>query len=104
MTTQAAQIFGSADPATLIAAVRAIGYQATLEAEGNPSIHQQSVISSPDTAQNVSKQTASNQLEKPSIDSGAIQLLINGMTCASCVNKVQKRYSVRQGYKMLRLI
>ncbi|HGJ5864270.1 copper-exporting P-type ATPase CopA [Arsenophonus nasoniae] len=90
VTTQAAQIFGSADPATLIAAVRAIGYQATLEAEGNPSIHQQSVISSPDTAQNVSKQTASNQLEKPSIDSVAIQLLINGMTCASCVNKVQK--------------
>lgn len=90
VTTQTAQIFGSADPATLIAAVRAIGYQATLEAESNPSIHQQSAISTSDTAQTVSKQPASNQLEKPGIDSDAIQLLINGMTCASCVNKVQK--------------
>lgn len=90
VTTQTAQIFGTADPATLMAAIKAIGYQATLETKIAPSIHQQSAISSPEIAQTASKQTAANQLEKPNIDSDTIQLLINGMSCASCVNKVQK--------------
>ncbi|WP_032115153.1 copper-exporting P-type ATPase CopA [Candidatus Arsenophonus nilaparvatae] len=90
VTTQTAQIFGTAKPTELIAAVKSAGYQATLETASNPSIRQQSATLSPETTQTVSKQTASDKLEKVNIDSETIQLLINGMTCASCVNKVQK--------------
>lgn len=61
-----------------------------METARNPFICQQSATLSPETTQTVSKQTASDRLEKVNIDSETIQLLINGMTCASCVNKVQK--------------
>ncbi|MFS1537575.1 MAG: copper-exporting P-type ATPase CopA [Candidatus Phlomobacter fragariae] len=90
VTTQAAQIFGTANPAELIAAVKAVGYQATLETESNPSISHQTTTQPQKTTKTADKQATSNNLEKIAIDNDTIQLLINRMTCGSCVNKVQK--------------
>lgn len=90
VTTQTAQIFDNAELTELIAVVKTAGYQAALETENKPSISQQLVPPSLETAHTISKQVVSDRVEKPNSDSDTIQLLINGMTCVSCVNKVQK--------------
>lgn len=50
-----------------------------------------------ETAHTISKQVVSDRVEKPNSDSDTIQLLINGMTCANYVNKVQKALLNNQG-------
>ncbi|GKX56947.1 Cu+ exporting ATPase [Leminorella grimontii] len=82
-----AVVTGSASPQALIDAVVQAGYEATLSDGATPPKTEPlpaSETPEPVTAAEVSTPAA------PSDDDDSVQLLINGMTCASCVNKVQK--------------
>ncbi|HHR6392570.1 TPA: copper-exporting P-type ATPase CopA [Providencia alcalifaciens] len=109
--TQQAKVYGTASAADLIAAVDAAGFKAELAQSG---------ISSPKT------EPLKTSIEQPEMGSAAIcdipaqesdvgeqpeiavtddsiQLLLDGMTCASCVNKVQKALNSVPGVENARV-
>lgn len=111
VNTTSAIIHGTASVGALISAVVSAGYQATLSQEGD--IHPKI-------------EPLTTQIEQPEADSAAIcdipaqesdlgeqpeispaddsvQLLLDGMTCASCVNKVQKALSSVPGVENARV-
>ncbi|MBD2820166.1 copper-exporting P-type ATPase CopA [Xenorhabdus sp. 42] len=130
VNTQAAKIYGTADSHALINAVVQAGYHAALaDRNGSPKA-EPLTISSPQipgalaAATTFSSETASSvkvspelsaQIKTPSVAStqavhtkndvidDSVQLLLDGMTCASCVSKVQKALQSVDGVEHARV-
>ncbi|MEQ2025337.1 copper-exporting P-type ATPase CopA [Xenorhabdus szentirmaii] len=130
VNTQAARIYGTADSHALINAVVQVGYHAELaDRNGSPKA-EPLTISSPQipgalaAATTFSSETASSvkvspelsaQIKTPSVAStqavhtkndvidDSVQLLLDGMTCASCVSKVQKALQSVDGVEHARV-
>ncbi|ATA24889.1 Cu+ exporting ATPase [Brenneria goodwinii] len=93
VSKEQADIYGDADPAALISAVKQAGYQASvLQETAHPKTEPLAqVATTPETlpaAQN--NIPASSVDDAPVVDDDNVQMLLQGMSCASCVNRVQK--------------
>lgn len=93
VSKEQADIYGDADPAALISAVEQAGYQASvLQETAHPKTEPLAQVATmPETlpaAQN--NIPASSVDDAPVVDDDNVQMLLQGMSCASCVNRVQK--------------
>jgi len=85
VTQQEAQVIGSADAASLIATVEEAGYHATLNGDSHPKPEPLTASEPPPEALTTVAET------QPAQESESAQfLLIEGMSCASCVSRVEK--------------
>ncbi|MEX9839634.1 copper-exporting P-type ATPase CopA [Providencia rettgeri] len=106
--TQTAVVRGTASVDALIAAVQAAGYQAT-ENESHPKTEPLSTTTEQPEADSAAiceiPAQGSDLGEQPEISpmDDSIQLLLDGMTCASCVNKVQKALNSVPGVENARV-
>lgn len=106
--TQTAVVRGTASVDALIAAVQAAGYQAT-ENESHPKTEPLSTTTEQPEADSAAiceiPAQESDLGEQPEISpmDDSIQLLLDGMTCASCVNKVQKALNSVPGVENARV-
>lgn len=104
-------IYGNAPVEALIAAVADAGYQATLNQAGANFPKTQPLAKSPEQPETDSAAICeipaqeSDLGEQPDISPSddSIQLLLDGMTCASCVNKVQKALNSVPGVENARV-
>ncbi|MTC60112.1 copper-exporting P-type ATPase CopA [Providencia rustigianii] len=111
VNTKVAKVYGSAPAADLIAAVEAVGYHATLAQEEGNSPKTEPLMTSVEQPETDSAAICdipaqeSDLGEQPEINPAddSIQLLLDGMTCASCVNKVQKALSSVPGVENARV-
>lgn len=92
VSKEQADIYGSAAPDALIAAVKAAGYEARVaEESAHPKtepLTQETVT--PETVSAVASETPAQADDASQYkDEESVQLLLEGMTCASCVNRVQ---------------
>lgn len=87
VTTDAARIYGDTPPEQLIAAVEAAGYHASLAGERHHPKTEPLTESAPTLPEPQAAAISSHPVTH--MDDDSIQLLLSGMTCASCVNKVQ---------------
>ncbi|PVZ87301.1 Cu+ exporting ATPase [Serratia sp. S1B] len=98
VTLDAAKIYGDATAEQLIAAIEQAGYHATLMRENqageNIAEENRHPKTEPLTESTLTlpepQAAAPSPLPVTDTDDDSIQLLLSGMTCASCVNKVQK--------------
>ncbi len=86
VTIEGAKVYGDATPEQLIAAVEDAGYHA-IQAGANSHPKTEPLTESAPTLPETQAAAPSSLPATETDDS--IQLLLNGMTCASCVNKVQ---------------
>ncbi|MGV6984635.1 copper-exporting P-type ATPase CopA [Providencia hangzhouensis] len=106
--TQTAVVRGTASVDALIAAVQAAGYQATVD-ESHPKTEPLSTTTEQPEADSAAiceiPAQESDLGEQPEISpmDDSIQLLLDGMTCASCVNKVQKALNSVPGVENARV-
>jgi len=99
VTQQEAQVSGHADAAALIATVELAGYHATLKtADASPKSEPLTASEPPPEA--LTTETASLPAEKTL---PAHMLLIEGMTCASCVSRVEKALQQVTGVSQARV-
>ncbi|WP_312839087.1 copper-exporting P-type ATPase CopA [Pantoea piersonii] len=85
VTQEEAQVIGSADAASLIATVEEAGYHATLNGDSHPKPEPLTASEPPPEALTTVAET------QPAQESESAQfLLIEGMSCASCVSRVEK--------------
>ncbi|MDH2067472.1 copper-exporting P-type ATPase CopA [Pantoea sp. GD03673] len=99
VTQQEAQVFGHADADALIATVEQAGYHATLKtADASPKSEPLTASEPPPEA--LTTETASYPAEK-TLPSHV--LLIEGMTCASCVSRVEKALQQVEGVSQARV-
>ncbi len=92
VSVEQAKVYGDAPADALITAVEKAGYHAAIESQSHPKSEPltQSAIQ-PDTLAAASSVPAENSSPAPVADEDDnIQLLLEGMSCASCVLKVQK--------------
>ncbi|MGQ6050624.1 copper-exporting P-type ATPase CopA [Serratia sp. IR-2025] len=82
-----AKVYGDADPQTLIAAVEDAGYHASVAGAVAPKTEPLT-----DATPSLPDVQPAAQSPLPATDGAddSVQLLLSGMTCASCVNKVQQ--------------
>lgn len=87
ISLDAAKIFGAADPHVLIAAVKHVGYHASLAGVIAPETEPLA-----DATPTLPDAQPAAQPYLSAIDDydDSVQLLLSGMTCASCVSKVQQ--------------
>jgi Cu+-exporting ATPase len=93
VTLDKAVVTGDASSQSLIAAVENAGYHAQLVTEG--SSPKSEPLTLPEFSEPEHQSAASSSVPAPLInqdssDADSVQLLLNGMSCASCVNKVQR--------------
>ncbi|WJW81283.1 copper-exporting P-type ATPase CopA [Moellerella wisconsensis] len=106
--THSAKVYGSATAETLIAAVEQLGYQAQVVGSETTPAASAAPIAEAMTLQHQDNRQSNTVIEPPAAvadraetrnittqtpvidDNGSLQLLLDGMTCASCVNRVQK--------------
>ncbi|MDA5544414.1 copper-exporting P-type ATPase CopA [Yersinia rochesterensis] len=113
---ESAKVYGKVDAQTLIDAVEQAGYHATLTGAHSPKTEPltHSAPSSPEylaaasssipVATNNVKKSETNQAAEPTTrDSDSIQLLLTGMSCASCVSKVQNALENVDGVEVARV-
>ncbi|NYS29994.1 copper-exporting P-type ATPase CopA [Pantoea sp. WMus005] len=99
VTQQEAQVSGHADAAALIATVEQAGYHATLKtADASPKSEPLTASEPPPEA--LTTETASYPAEKTL---PTHMLLIEGMTCASCVSRVEKALQQVAGVSQARV-
>ena len=99
VTQQEAQVSGHADAAALIATVEQAGYHATLKtADASPKSEPLTASEPPPEA--LTTETVSYPAEKTL---PAHMLLIEGMTCASCVSRVEKALQQVAGVSQARV-
>ncbi|MDR0807064.1 MAG: copper-exporting P-type ATPase CopA [Enterobacteriaceae bacterium] len=109
VTLDTAQIYGSAPASTLIDAVVQAGYEATLNnGAAFPKTKPLSVSELPEpmTAAEVNFPAANSPAKtvlSSTTSDNSIQLLLSGMSCASCVNKVQKALESVDGVEQARV-
>ena len=93
VTLDKAVVTGDASSQSLIAAVENAGYHAQLVTEGaSPKSEPLTLpeFSEPEHQSAASSSVPATQIIQDSSDADSVQLLLNGMSCASCVNKVQR--------------
>ena len=116
VTLDSAKIYGKVEAQTLIDAVEQAGYHATLSGAQSPKTEPltQSAPSSPEylaaasatipAAATDAKNTATTPPTAPAAnDSDSVQLLLTGMSCASCVSKVQNALQSVDGVEVARV-
>ncbi|CAQ83080.1 MULTISPECIES: copper-exporting P-type ATPase CopA [Photorhabdus] len=108
VNTKTAKIYGKVDADALIAAVEQAGYHAELASGQHFPKSEPLTIPASNRPEPLSAATSSVPVEK--IDESvvrdsddSIQLLLDGMTCASCVNKVQKALQSVEGVENARV-
>ncbi len=101
VTIEAAKVYGDATPEQLIAAVEDAGYHAS-QAGANSHPKTEPLTESAPTLPEP-QAAAPSSLPAIKTDDDSIQLLLNGMTCASCVNKVQTALQNVPGVELARV-
>lgn len=106
VTLDKAEIYGTASADTLILTVSEAGYHATLDerlsqpkAETLSASQQQEIV----TAADSETPLVNSALVTPTDDNDSLQLLLSGMSCASCVSKVQKALESVPGVEQARV-
>lgn len=100
VTLEGAKVYGDATPEQLIAAVEDAGYHASQAgANSHPKTEPltESAPTLPETLAAAPSSLPANETDD------SIQLLLNGMTCASCVNKVQAALQNVPGVELARV-
>ncbi|GAA3614355.1 copper-exporting P-type ATPase CopA [Gibbsiella greigii] len=100
VTLDKAKVYGDAGAQTLIEAVEQAGYQASLAGAVPPKTEPlaDAVPSMPET-----QAAAQVPLPAEHDEENSLQLLLSGMSCASCVNKVQKALQSVPGVEQARV-
>ncbi|MGF7407783.1 copper-exporting P-type ATPase CopA [Providencia alcalifaciens] len=109
--TQQAKVYGTASAADLIAAVDAAGFKAELAQSGISSPKTEPLktsIEQPETSSAAicdipAQESDVGEQPEIAVTDDSIQLLLDGMTCASCVNKVQKALNSVPGVENARV-
>ncbi|MBC8949133.1 MULTISPECIES: copper-exporting P-type ATPase CopA [Xenorhabdus] len=110
--TQTAKIYGKAENSALIHAVEQAGYHAELATEADCPKTEPLAIYVPQTPESLAAAISSTPVETVSVehnnkndasDNDSIQLLLDGMSCASCVSKVQKALQSVDGVEHARV-
>lgn len=109
--TQQAKVYGTASAADLIAAVDAAGFKAELAQSGISSPKTEPLktsIEQPETGSAAicdipAQESDVGEQPEIAVTDDSIQLLLDGMTCASCVNKVQKALNSVPGVENARV-
>lgn len=96
VTTEQATVTGSASADDLIATVKQAGYDAQLSHPKSEPLTESSTPSEAPTA-------VSPELPAADVDDDSQQLLINGMSCASCVTRVQNALQSVPGVSQARV-
>ncbi|WP_350305500.1 copper-exporting P-type ATPase CopA [Photorhabdus viridis] len=108
VNTETAKVYGKADTDTLIAAIEQAGYSAKLAAGQNFPKSKPLTIPASNRPEPLAAATSSIPVKKTDVflvsdSDDSIQLLLDGMTCASCVNKVQKALQSVDGVENARV-
>lgn len=107
VTLDSAKIYGKVDAQTLIDAVEQAGYHATLQGSQSPKTEPlaHSAQSQPEYQAAASSTIPAPQTITaiPATDSDSVQLLLTGMSCASCVSKVQHALEGVDGVEVARV-
>ncbi|CNJ06741.1 copper exporting ATPase [Yersinia aldovae] len=115
VTIDSARVYGKVDAQTLIAAVERVGYHAALQGAQYPKSEPltDAAPSSPETLAAASstipaattdiKNTQPSQPVAEPSDNDSVQLLLTGMSCASCVSKVQHALESVDGVQVARV-
>ncbi|CAM3636035.1 copper-exporting P-type ATPase CopA [Xenorhabdus thuongxuanensis] len=110
--TQTAKIYGKAENSALIHAIEQAGYHAELATEADCPKTEPLAIHVPQTPESLAAAISSTPVETVSVEhnnkndashNDSIQLLLDGMSCASCVSKVQKALQSVDGVKHARV-
>ncbi|HHR6029113.1 TPA: copper-exporting P-type ATPase CopA [Providencia alcalifaciens] len=109
--TQQAKVYGTASAADLIAAVDAAGFKAELAQAGISSPKTEPLktsIEQPETGSAAicdipAQESDVGEQPEIAVTDDSIQLLLDGMTCASCVSKVQKALNSVPGVENARV-
>ncbi len=109
--TQQAKVYGTASAADLIAAVDAAGFKAELAQSGISSPKTEPLktsIEQPETSSAAicdipAQESDVGEQPEIAVTDDSIQLLLDGMTCASCVSKVQKALNSVPGVENARV-
>ena len=109
--TQQAKVYGTASATDLIAAVDAAGFKAELAQSGISSPKTEPLktsIEQPETSSAAicdipAQESDVGEQPEIAVTDDSIQLLLDGMTCASCVNKVQKALNSVPGVENARV-
>lgn len=109
--TQQAKVYGTASAADLIAAVDAAGFKAELAQSGISSPKTEPLktsIEQPETSSAAicdipAQESDVSEQPEIAVTDDSIQLLLDGMTCASCVSKVQKALNSVPGVENARV-
>ncbi|AYM89174.1 copper-exporting P-type ATPase CopA [Serratia sp. 3ACOL1] len=100
VTLEGAKVYGDATPEQLIAAVEDAGYHASQAGANSHPKNEPLTESAPTLPETLA--AAPSSLPANETDD-SIQLLLNGMTCASCVNKVQAALQNVPGVELARV-
>lgn len=107
VTLDSAKIYGQADAQALIDAVEQAGYHATLQGAESPKTEPltHSAPSQPEhlAAASSTVPATTSAAEPAASDSDSVQLLLTGMSCASCVSKVQHALESVDGVEVARV-
>lgn len=107
VTLDSAKIYGQADAQALIDAVEQAGYHATLQGAESPKTEPltHSAPSQPEhlAAASSTVPATTSVAEPAASDSDSVQLLLTGMSCASCVSKVQNALESVDGVEVARV-
>ncbi|AHG21488.1 copper-transporting ATPase [Chania multitudinisentens RB-25] len=99
VSLELANVYGDAAAAPLIAAIEAAGYHANLVGAADHPKTEPLIASAP-----TSPETQAAALSSlPAADDDSVQLLLSGMSCASCVSKVQHALQNVPGVKQARV-
>ncbi|CNI17682.1 copper exporting ATPase [Yersinia frederiksenii] len=107
VTLDSAKIYGQADAQALIDAVEQAGYHATLQGAESPKTEPltHSAPSQPEhlAAASSTVPATTSAADPAASDSDSVQLLLTGMSCASCVSKVQNALESVDGVEVARV-
>ncbi|WP_145514696.1 copper-exporting P-type ATPase CopA [Yersinia massiliensis] len=98
VSLDSAKIYGKVDAQTLIEAVEQTGYHATLQGVQSPKTEPLT-----HSAQSQPEYQAAASSTIPATDSDSVQLLLTGVSCASCVSKVQHALEGVDGVEVARV-
>lgn len=107
VTLDSAKIYGQADAQALIDAVEQAGYHATRQGAESPKTEPltHSAPSQPEhlAAASSTVPATTSAADPAASDSDSVQLLLTGMSCASCVSKVQNALESVDGVEVARV-
>ncbi|MEH0875522.1 copper-exporting P-type ATPase CopA [Pectobacterium cacticida] len=89
VTKEQAIIYGEVEASALINAVEAAGYHATLQEHVHPKTEPLAQVATASEALPAAKHDLPTEITSSGDIEDSVQLLLHGMSCASCVNRVQ---------------